>query len=555
MLLSCTVLLPFVMAALLYRFGKTRKVRTVIMIATSALTFALTLLLDFAHPLHRPLRFLQGLALSLNPSGFHQLYASITAWMWLISNLFGPQYFAHDHNPKRYCVFNLLTLGGTLGVFLSDNFLTTFIFFELMSQTSRVWVGHEETHEAAEAAELYHTIANLGAVAMVVGFTMLYVRIGTLDFDKMASSLAYLGASDPVSLIGGALAVLGFAAKAGLFPLHIWLPQAHPVAPAPASALLSGVLTKTGIFGMLVLTTRVFASNAVYGTVLLALGVITMLLGAVMALFSINLKRTLACSSVSQIGFITVGIAAMNLLEHEGALAAYGVIEHMVSHSLVKLCLFLCAGYVFSCTHTLDLNELRGFGRKKPFFHAVFLLGLLSLACIPPLGSGFVSKSLLHEGLLELAERFEGANALLLLKIIEGLFIIAGGLTVAYSLKLYICIFWERSPGRQAESVPEDRTALSPLSVAALCLTAVPLVVLGMFGKTCFAPLSELSMDFLGLKRLDIRPAVFTAENLLGAGKSVAIGAAVYWIVVRHFLMRDADGDRVYLDRLPKWVR
>ena len=554
MLLSCTVLLPFVMAFVLSRIGNTRKVRVLLMILTSALTFGLTLLLNLAQPLHRPFRFLPGLALSMNPRGFHQLYAAITAWMWLISNLFAPQYFAHDHDPKRYCVFNLMTLGATLGVFLSDNFLTTFIFFEVMSQTSRAWVGHEGTPEAAEAAELYHAIASLGAVAMAAGFTMLYVRIGTLDFDQMASSLAYLGASDPVALAGGALAVLGFAAKAGLFPLHIWLPKAHPVAPAPASALLSGVLTKTGVFGMLVLTTRVFAANAVYGWILLALGVVTMLLGAVMALFSVNLKRTLACSSVSQIGFITVGIAAMNLLSYEGTLAAYGVVEHIVSHSLIKLCLFLCASYVYISTHALDLNEIRGFGRGKPFFHAVFLAGLLSLACVP-LGCGFVSKSLLHEGLLELIEVLRmGEQAWWIVKAAEILFIIAGGLTMAYSLKLYFCIFWDRNPAREpAPSDVSDR--LSPLSAAALALTAVPLLVLGLFGREAFSRLSELSVGFLGLERLALRPAAFTLENLLGALESAAVGLAVYFLVVRRFLMDKTGGDRVYLDRLPKWIR
>src|SRR5699024_5013413 len=137
----------------------------------------------------------------------------------------------------------------------------------------------------------------------------------------------------------GGLALAGFGAKAGMFPLHIWLPKAHPVAPAPASALLSGILTKSGVFGILLLSRYLFWAELSWSQVVLALGVVTMVLGAVLALFSIDLKRTLACSSMSQIGFILVGVAMQGFLGHENALAAWGTVLHMLNHSLIKLVL------------------------------------------------------------------------------------------------------------------------------------------------------------------------------------------------------------------------
>ena len=136
-----------------------------------------------------------------------------------------------------------------------------------------------------------------------------------------------------------------------MFPLHIWLPKAHPVAPAPASALLSGILTKSGVFGILVIARNLFRADVAWGDAVLFLGVVTMVLGAVLAVFSVDLKRTLACSSMSQIGFILVGVAMQGLLSGENALAAWGTILHMLNHSLIKLVLFVAAGVVYMGTN------------------------------------------------------------------------------------------------------------------------------------------------------------------------------------------------------------
>ena len=195
----------------------------------------------------------------------------------------------------------------------------------------------------------------------------------------------------------------------GQRPAHIWLPKAHPVAPAPASALLSGILTKVGMFGILVLTSYLFLWDSGWGSLILILGVCTMVIGAVLALFSIDLKRTLACSSVSQIGFILVGVGMSGLLGEENALAIRGSLLHMVNHSLIKLALFMAAGVVFMNVHKLDLNEIRGFGRKKPLLNGIFLMGALGIGGIP-LWNGYISKTLIHESIVEYLELLkEGA--------------------------------------------------------------------------------------------------------------------------------------------------
>ena len=211
-------------------------------------------------------------------------------------------------------------------------------------------------------------------MVMLMGLFLLYTLTGTLVISRLPEACAALSAEKrPTLYLAGALMLFGFGAKAGMYPLHIWLPKAHPVAPAPASALLSGILTKAGIFGVLVLSCSIFLHDKNWGIAVLSLGVLTMFTGAVIALFSVNLKRTLACSSVSQIGFILVGIGMQCLLGEENALAVWGTELHMLNHSLIKLVLFMAAGAIYMNIHKLDLNDIRGFGRGKPLLTAISL--------------------------------------------------------------------------------------------------------------------------------------------------------------------------------------
>ena len=188
--------------------------------------------------------------------------------------------------------------------------------------------------------------------------------------------------------------------------------------------------------------------------------------------------------------------------------------------------------------------------------HIAFLIGALSIGCVPPLGSGFNSKSLIHEGILEyIAHLQHHSQPWGIYKALEILFLISGGLTLAYMTKLYICLFWEKHPTRQAEFDAKNKTCIKPLSAAVLLLTALPLPFLGLFGAQLLTPLAELSMPFFGQETLHHAIHYFSGENLLGAAESLAIGAAVYLGVVRPLLMRrEADGTRVYVNRWPAWL-
>ncbi|HSK69609.1 MAG TPA: complex I subunit 5 family protein, partial [Candidatus Limnocylindria bacterium] len=334
---AAMIALPFLAALPCWLLGRRSKPAAyAVLILTTAIEAALAAaLLAYGGEAAMTFPNTLGVGLSLRADGFRALYAAVAAFMWLITSLFTPGYMAHGHKRARYCAFTLLTMGATLGVFLSDDLATAFLFFEVLSFTSYAWVVHEETPGAIRAGQTYLAIAIFGGMAMLMGLMMLQQRLHTLKFDELAEAAHHAG--EGALLVPGLLILTGFGAKAGMVPLHVWLPKAHPVAPAPASALLSGILTKVGVFGILAISSRMFHESALWGNLLLILGLSNMLLGAVLALFSVDLKRTLACSSMSQIGFILFGVGMQSLLGEHNALAAQGTVLHMVNHSLIKL--------------------------------------------------------------------------------------------------------------------------------------------------------------------------------------------------------------------------
>ena len=493
-----------------------------------------------------------GLGLQFTADGFRTVMAVVTAFLWLMTALPSREYFSHAENRNRYYLFFFLTLGALMGVFLSADLFTTFVFFEIMSFTSYVWVVQNETEAAIGAANTYLAVAVIGGLALQMGLFLLQFLLGSLQIDRLAALAAALPPEKKGLLYGaGACCLVGFGAKAGVFPLHIWLPKAHPVAPAPASALLSGILTKSGVFGVLVISRNLFLYDVPWSNLLLLLGVVTMLGGAVLAVFSIDLKRTLACSSMSQIGFILVGVGMQGLLGHENALAAWGTVLHMVNHSLIKLVLFVAAGVVYLGCHSLDLNEVRGFaGNDKPWLGAVFVTGALSIMGVPGF-SGYISKTLLHESIVEYIHLLaaEGASTVWY-QGLEAVFLFSGGLTVAYMTKLIVALCMDpKMPGHHVPPDPymDKRTKWALTAAAAL------LPLLGLAVLDTMEPLAVFAGPFLHAGEHHGQVPYFYLESLKGAGISLLLGLLIYLLFIRRVLMtRDRSGHPVYLDRWPK---
>ena len=488
-----------------------------------------------------------GFGLNFTLDGFRMVYSLIAALMWMMTTLLSREYFRHHDNRNRFYLFLLLTLGATMGVFLSADLYTTFIFFEMMSFTSYVWVAQEENEPSLRAAGTYLAVAVIGGLVMLMGLFLLYQEIGTLVISEILPAAHSCGNKSALYAAGVCM-LAGFGAKAGAFPLHIWLPKAHPVAPAPASALLSGILTKTGIFGILVISSNLFLYDDAWGRLILGIGVLTMFGGALLAVFSVDLKRTLACSSMSQIGFILVGVGMQGLLGEENALAVHGTLLHMVNHSMIKLVLFMAAGVIFMNTHALNLNEIRGFGRKKPLLKAIFLTGALAIGGIPFFG-GYISKTLLHESIVE----FGGGW---LMKAVEYIFLFSGGLTVAYMTKIYVAVFVEKNGSAQVQRrFDQMKSYMNVQSGAALTISAVLLLIWGLFPHTIMDRAAVLGQGLMHLEEEGHVVSYFSLQNLSGAVISITVGAVVYVFVIRRYLMKE-DGRKIrsYIDAWPKWL-
>jgi len=443
-----------------------------------------------------------------------------------------------------------MTLGSIMGVFLSGDLYTTFIFFEMMSLFSYVMVVQDETREAQRAAQTYLAIAIIGGLVTLTGLILFYAKTGTLDIESLSS----LKIDKSELYISGVLIFTGFAAKAAIFPSHIWLPTAHTAAPAPSSALLSGLLTKSGLFGIIILSAGVFLHDSIWGFLLLILAIITMTLGAVLAVFSVNIKRTLACSSMSQLGFILTGIAMQCFLGQENDLAVRGTILYMVGHSLIKLVLFLCAGVIHMNTHKLNLNDIKGFGRGRKVFMFAFIMGGLGLMGAP-LWNGYLGKTLIHESIVEHIHHTAGTLAFMslssekfLFTICEWLFLISGGLTTAYLIKLFVALFIARPD----KNMHVKEKYISGINAALLTFSALLLPLIGMLPYDTGDKISVLGSAFMNAPEHHHMINYFTFANLEGSIISISIGIIVYFLFIKKFLISRENYE--YYDKWPAWL-
>ena len=495
-----------------------------------------------------------GMGLSFTVDGFRVLYAAIACFMWACTSVFSSEYFAHYRNRNRYYLFQLLTLGATVGIFLSADLYTTFIFFEIMSISSYVWVAHDETAPSMRAAATYLAVAIIGGLTLLMGLFLLYTQTGTLRISELYAA-CYGKNVYPACLC----MLVGFGAKAGAFPLQIWLPKAHPVAPAPASALLSGILTKTGIFGVLVISCQILLHDAMWGAFILVIGLITMFLGALLAVFSVDFKRTLACSSVSQIGFILVGVGMQGLLGEHNEIAIRGTVLHMINHSLFKLVLFMAAGVIYMNIHKLNLNEIRGFGRKKPLLKYIYLMGALGIGGVP-LWSGYISKTLLHESMVEFIHELEGGHvlhdifSLHTMEVFEWIFLISGGMTIAYMTKLYVAVFVDKNQNTQVQEKYDGmKQYMNKMSAGVLTFCATLFPIMGMLPYMTMDKMADMSEGFMGWNHAGHSVDYFTWVNLKGSVISIFIGVVIYFGIIRIFLMKKEGKQKVYVNRWWKY--
>lgn len=361
----------------------------------------------------------------------------------LSAAIYGGEYLMAYRNRKNlgasWFFFNLLAAGMVM-VAVARNSVLFLVAWEIMSLASFFLVTFEDERESVRKAGWTYLVAtHLGTAFLLVLFLLLGSQSESLDFDRFAASSFQ---STSVASAAFLLAMIGFGTKAGFMPFHVWLPEAHPAAPSHVSALMSGVMIKTGIYGLLRILTFLGRPEPWWGWLLVGVGLVSGISGVLFALAQHDIKRLLAYHSVENIGIIALGLGlgVTGLALNQPMLAILGFgggLLHVLNHALFKGLLFLGAGAVFHATGTRDIDRLGGLIRSMPWTSALFLVGAVAICGLPPL-NGFVSEFLVYVG----AFRYAGEPGVSIWSagVIAGLAMI-GGLAAACFTKAFGIVF------------------------------------------------------------------------------------------------------------------
>lgn len=462
---------------------RSRRTMLLYMEAVVVIASALVLLLLCDRPENAltVFRFTGNLSITLKIDGLGGLYAGLVAALWPFAMLYSFEYMQHERNEKTFFLFYMIAYGVTLGVALSENILTMYFFFEMLSLVTLPLVMHTRTREAilASRSYLYYMLggaafAFAGMIfVLTYGTTSSFMAGGVLDMAK-------LGGRTNMMLVIFVLCFCGFAVKTAIWPFSAWLPKAG-AAPTPVTALLHAVaVVNTGAFAVMRVIYFSFGVTALQGTwaqsVVMGLTIVTIVYGCSRALKETHLKRRLAWSTVSNLSYILFGATLMT------PAGLIGAMVHMLFHSLMKICSFFCAGAVICQTGRNYIHEMDGLGWRMPRVFSLFAVSALALMGVPGL-CGFVSK-------WKLAQAAVGSESLLAY-VGVGAMLVSALLTAVYMLSIMVRAFF---PGRDFDDAAIQEAGdpgwrmLLPLAVF-----AVAIVALGLHSGPVIKALEEIA--------------------------------------------------------------
>jgi multicomponent Na+:H+ antiporter subunit D len=411
----------------------------------------------------------------------------LSAGVSFLSLIYSLDYIEKRSLPTYYPLFNLL-IAGLHGSFLTGDIFNLFVFFEVLLLSSCGLVmalekgGVTKSSDKLEATFKYLILNMLGSFLMLIAVSALYATTGTLNMADISVKLSAMQAAGnlPWHVFAiGLLFIVVFGNKAAIFPLHYWLPDVHPTAPSPISAMLSGVLIKVGVYGMLRVFFFIFTDVlGMFQPIIIVLALFTIGIGAASAVAQTDVKRLLAYSSVSQIGYVFLGIGFGSM----GAITASLV--YLVNHAIAKSLLFLTSGGIIHHAGTRDMRKMGGMANSSPFMAAAFLIGSMSIAGLPPMG-GFISKfSLFDAGLIG---QHYTEIAIALLFAVFSLF---------YMFRAWLLMFWgeKRDVKMHGEYSQHGSSPLIYLPIAILALTVL---VLGLYAEPLFSLAQATAVQIL----------------------------------------------------------
>ena len=475
MIILSAVLFPIIagLCLLIIKQKRGEKLQKILFLGATVISAILTLIALYGGPENissiRLWAVTEKICMELGTDGISKLFGTLMALMFTVVAFYSVSYMAHDENRFRFYGFYLCVFGVLNGIYMSSNLVTMYLFYELMTLLSLPLVLHDLTKEAISAGFKYLFYSIAGAFMTLISIFMIYQYSSEVTFRGGGIiDAAKLGGHETELLIFTMMAIVGFGCKAGLFPMHDWLPTAHPVAPAPASAILSGIITKSGVIAIIRLVFFSIGADRIKGTpvqtAFMVLSLLTVFIGSMMAYMEKVMKKRFAYSTVSQVSYVLFGIATLHPVGIVGALM------HIIFHSVIKDDLFLVAGAVIHNTGITRVDELKGIGRRMPLTISAYTLASLALVGIPPF-SGFVSKWYLCSGALD-------ANIGAFSYIGPAILLISALLTAGYLFPITIDGFF---PGKDftgnTEKCEPDLKMLIPvilLGVLALMLGVFP---------------------------------------------------------------------------------
>lgn len=409
-----------------------------------------------------------GIGLQIDSLGM--FLALIITGASLLSVIYSLKYMSHDNGLEKYYVLFLLLTSSMIGFVFTGDLFNMYVMLEIMTFAAIALTAFRNYKDkSVEAAFKYIVTGSLGSSLILLGTCLIYSETKTLNLAEIAVVIKAMESMTPTLIVAFSLMMVGYAVKAFMVPCHTWPTDAHMAAPSSISMILSGVMSKTGIYAIIRLVFMIFglASNKPVGYLILVWGVITMVIGVSMALLQHDFKRLLAFHSVSQIGYIitALGIAIIETGE-VSVLAMTGGTYHMINHAIFKGLLFLTAGAILYTTGTTDLESVSGLGKRMPFTMAMFLFGAAGISGIPPF-NGFASKWMIYEA------GFTGS-----LGIVSIIAVVVSALTLASFIKVGHSVFFGpiNKEHKNIEDVPTSMKI--PMGVLALGI-----VIFGLFPK------------------------------------------------------------------------
>lgn len=441
-----------------------------------------------------------------------------------LAAIYGVGYMAHSAITRRIGVswffYNLL-VAGMLVVITARNGVLFFFAWEVMTLASWFLVTLEDSKRSVrEAGWVYLVASHVGAAFLLVFFAILANGASSLDFDSLeAGGKALQSSTAAVPLF--VLALLGFGTKAGFFPLHVWLPEAHPAAPSHVSAVMSGVMIKTGLYGILRSMMLLGSPQTWWGYALVAIGIVSGIGGVLFALAQHDLKRLLAYSSVENVGIMTMSIGLGVVAAGTGhptvaVLGIAGGLLHMWNHAIFKGMLFLTAGSVLHGTGTLQIDKLGGLLRRMPWTGVCALAGAVAISGLPPL-NGFMSELAVYLASLEAASLPASALAILAVAVIASLALIGGLAAVCFAKAFGISFLGEPRSEAASGAHESGRSMIGPMLILAVacvgCAAGTPLFSRLLGPLTCgliHAKSDLVQQELLGLSAIQLKVVVGT---------------------------------------------